>query len=115
MRSRWSLASRSEALVCPLCEARELYPSDRDSMRCESCGGHLCGAMVEALLQITHLPDALGNHACECGHPEMRRLPDRTFHCPACGSEVLPADVPSSPSRPRKSTRRSSLRPIPRT
>ncbi|MBA2715209.1 MAG: hypothetical protein H0U55_16875, partial [Rubrobacteraceae bacterium] len=26
----------------------------------------------------------------ECGHPEMRRLPDGTYHCPACGSEVLP-------------------------
>ena len=27
----------------------------------------------------------------ECGHPEMCRLPDGVFHCPACGSEVLPA------------------------
>ena len=23
---------------------------------------------------------------CEYGHPEMRRLPDGVFHCPACGS-----------------------------
>ena len=33
----------------------------------------------------------MGKHACECGHPEMRSLPDGTFHCPACRSEVVPA------------------------
>jgi len=33
--------------------------------------------VLEALRQIISLPDALGSHACEeCGHPEMRRLPD---------------------------------------
>ena len=26
----------------------------------------------------------------ECGHPEMRTLPDGVYHCPACRSEVLP-------------------------
>lgn len=30
-----------------------------------------------------------------CGHPEMRRLPDGVFHCPACGSEVLPIGAQS--------------------
>jgi ribosomal protein L37AE/L43A len=94
------LASRSAIFVCPLCEASKLYPSDRDSMRCESCGEHLCGEMVEALRQITDLPDALGSHACECGHPEMRRLPDGVFHCPACGSEVLSIDAAPAPLRP---------------
>jgi ribosomal protein L37AE/L43A len=39
---------------------------------------------------ITELPDAAGHHACECGHPEMRRLPDGVYWCPACGSEVVP-------------------------
>jgi phospholipase C len=29
----------------------------------------------------------------------MRLLPDRTYHCPSCGSEVLPAHVPSAPSK----------------
>jgi ribosomal protein L37AE/L43A len=98
MRSS-SVASKSDSLVCPLCEASKLYPSDRDSMRCQSCGGRLSGAMLETLWRISALPDALGSHACECGHPEMRRLPDGTYHCPACGSEVPPADVPSSPSK----------------
>ena len=46
--------------------------------------------MLETLWRISALPDGLGSHACECGHPEMRLLPDRTYHCPACGSEVLP-------------------------
>ncbi len=26
-------------------------------------------------------------------NPEMRRLPDSVFHCPACRSEVLPFEV----------------------
>jgi hypothetical protein len=96
---RSSLASKSDSLVCPLCEASKLYPSDRDSMRCQSCGGRLSGPMLEALRQITVLPDALGTHACECGHPEMRLLPDGTFHCPACGSEVLPLEASAGANR----------------
>jgi hypothetical protein len=97
MRSS-SLASRPDALVCPLCEVSKLYPSDRDSTRCESCGGRLSGTMLETLRSISALPDALGRHACECGHPEMRCLPDGTYHCPACGSEVLPTCALSTPS-----------------
>jgi hypothetical protein len=49
--------------------------------------------MLEALREIAALPDSLGSHACECGHPEMRLLPDGVFHCPACGCEVLPLTV----------------------
>jgi hypothetical protein len=89
-----SLASRPDSLVCPLCEASKLYPSAQDSMRCESCGAHLHGAMLETLQSISTLPDTLGSHACECGHPEMRPRPDGTYHCPACGSEVLPIGTP---------------------
>jgi hypothetical protein len=99
MRSRSSSASRSESVVCPLCKASKIYPSGRDSMRCESCGAHLQEVMLETLRCISTLPDALGSHACECGHPEMRLLPDGTYHCPACGSEVLPLDAPSTPSK----------------
>jgi hypothetical protein len=89
-----SLAFRSDFFVCPLCEASKLYSSGQDSMRCRSCGAHLQGAMLETLRCISALPDALGSHACECGHPEMRLLPDDTLHCPACGSEVLPIGTP---------------------
>jgi uncharacterized Zn finger protein (UPF0148 family) len=93
------LSSSPGSLVCPSCEARELYPSGQDSMRCRSCRSHLHGAMLETLRCISSLPDTLGRHACECGHPEMRLLPDKTYHCPACGSEVPPADVTSTPSK----------------
>jgi hypothetical protein len=48
--------------------------------------------MLETLRDVVGLPDALGAHACECGHPEMRKLPGSVYHCPACGSEVLPAE-----------------------
>lgn len=84
------LASRRYSLICPLCEAGELQPSGQGSARCASCTGRVSEAMLEILRQITDLPDALGDHACECGHPEMRRLPDGTFHCPACRLEVIP-------------------------
>jgi hypothetical protein len=85
-----SLASSPDSLVCPLCEASRLHARNRDSRGCESCGGRLSRAVLGTLRRISALPDALGAHACECGHPEMRFLPDGTFHCPACGSEVLP-------------------------
>src|SRR5215208_4869755 len=38
----------------------------------------------------------IGDHACECGHPEMRRLPNGVYRCPACGSEVTPITAPVS-------------------
>ncbi len=86
-----SLASRSGYLVCPLCEVGRLRHPTNDSTRCESCGGSLSRATLETLRSIAALFDALGSHACEeCHHPEMRRLPDGTYHCPACRSEVGP-------------------------
>jgi len=64
--------------------------------------------MLGTLRGISTLPDALGKHACEeCGHPEMRRLPDGTFHCPACRSEVLPSDASWTPSRPMSTPKRT--------
>jgi len=96
------VASRSDSLECPLCEASKLYPSHQDSMRCRSCRTHSHGTMLETLRRISSLPYTLGSHACECNHPEMRLLPDRTYHCPACGSEVLPIDAASTPSKSNK-------------
>ena len=91
-----SLTSRHDSLVCPLCETGKLRPSSHHSARCASCAGLVSGAMLEAVRQITTLPDAFGAHACEeCCHPEMRLLPDGTFHCPSCGSEVLPFGAPA--------------------
>ena len=93
-----SLASRPEYLICPLCEANKLCASAQDSLRCQLCSRTLSEAVLSALRQIIALPDTLGSHACECGHPEMRLLPDGIIHCPACGSEVLPVDATSTPS-----------------
>jgi ribosomal protein L37AE/L43A len=95
-----SLVSKPGSLVCPLCELGRLRPSEYHSIRCESCGSSLNGVVLKTLRQITDLPDAMGAHACECGHPEMRRLPDGIHHCPACGSEVLPINAPSALSKP---------------
>jgi ribosomal protein L37AE/L43A len=89
-----SLASRPDALVCPHCEAGGLPRSSHGPARCDSCASVVNEAMLEALRQITALADAIGAHACECGHPEMRHLPDGIYHCPACGSEVLPLGTP---------------------
>ena len=91
-------ASRPRAMICPLCEVDELLFSGHDSARCAACDGLLSGALLETLRQIIALSDALGGHACECGHPEMRRLPDGVFHCPACGSEVVPLEAGSTPT-----------------
>ncbi|MEW6636925.1 MAG: hypothetical protein AB1425_08965 [Actinomycetota bacterium] len=79
-------------LICPFCETRELKPLGVGSARCPSCQSFVGGRLLETLQWVRDLPEALGRHACECGHPEMRRLPDGVFHCPACGSEVLPIE-----------------------
>jgi ribosomal protein L37AE/L43A len=105
-----SLASRLDSLVCPLCEANRLRHSGHDSQRCQSCGGHLSGAVLQTLRQIISLPDALGSHACEeCAHPQMRLLPDGTFHCPSCGSEVLPFTSSSIASKPEDHSETSQM------
>jgi ribosomal protein L37AE/L43A len=85
-----SMTANARPLLCPMCEAHELHSFGRNSARCGSCQFVIGGAFLKALLQITGSPVALGNHACECGHPEMRRIPDGVYRCPACGSEVLP-------------------------
>ena len=77
--------------VCPVCESGELVRCGAgDVVRCTGCERTLVAAILETILAIASLPDAAGSHACECGHPEMRPRPDGVFHCPACGSEVLP-------------------------
>jgi ribosomal protein L37AE/L43A len=87
--------------VCPFCESGELVFFGPGLSRCGSCGLPLLGSMLETLRDIVGLPDALGAHPCECGHPEMRELPGGVFHCPACGSEVLPVQARRVPDAPR--------------
>jgi len=84
-------------LTCPICEAGRLLDLGRESSRCDYCGCLMGGLVVRMIREITSLPDATGKHACECGHPEMRRLPDGVYWCPACGAEVLPVKAPPPP------------------
>ena len=76
--------------LCPFCESGRLVFFGPDLARCNFCGLPLLGAMLETLRDVVGLPDALGSHPCECGHPEMRKLPHEVFHCPSCGAEVSP-------------------------
>jgi ribosomal protein L37AE/L43A len=90
MRVPPSQLSRAHHIICPFCESGELVSVGPGVARCRSCGLPLLGSTLETLRDIVGMPDALGAHPCECDHPEMRRLPDGVYHCPACGSEVLP-------------------------
>ena len=84
-------SSRPEYLVCPACESGELQPQARGLASGALCDCLFSGAILKVLAQITALAEAQGKHACEeCHHPQMRLLPDGVFHCPACGTEVLP-------------------------
>src|SRR5918998_3411772 len=82
--------SRADFIICPFCEGGELVCGGPTTpAHCIACGHTVDGSLLEALRQIIALPDALGGHACDnCGHPEMRRLSDEGFRCPACGPEV---------------------------
>lgn len=93
MKGPFRPASRARHIICPFCESGELRVLGQGFARCDSCRLPLLGSMLETLRDITGLPDASGAHPCECGHPEMRELPDGVFHCPACRSEVLPVEV----------------------
>ena len=94
--------AESRTPTCPFCSEAELRSFGRNSLRCDECGCVLGGALLETLYRIVALPEAAGSHACECGHPEMRRLPDGVFRCPSCGSEVLPTTASSTLSKPEE-------------
>ncbi len=93
MKMDGSTTAGSYSIRCPFCEVYDLeQPAGSNSVRCTSCRRSLDAQLLATLLEIQTLPDAVGSHPCEeCHHPEMRRLPNGVFHCPACGSEVLPA------------------------
>jgi ribosomal protein L37AE/L43A len=100
MRVPSSKLARAHHIICPFCESGVLLSLAQGIARCGSCGLPLLGSTLETLRDVIGLPDALGSHACEeCGHPEMRRLPGGVYHCPACGSEVLPIETPLDPER----------------
>ena len=75
MRGSPRAVSTPESTVCPMCEVGRLAPRGSVPVRCGSCGSIVSGTILGILRRIIALPVALGAHACECGHPEMRRLP----------------------------------------
>ena len=81
--------------LCPVCESGDLIQFGYSAARCDSCDKVLGGPFLDCLHGLRHLPEVVGLHPCECGHPEMRLLPDGVFRCPACRSEVVPASAPS--------------------
>ena len=85
--------SRTDFMVCPLCEAGELRVPRMAPPSCRACGVRVSRAESYTLRQIAALPVAIGAHACDCGHPEMRLLPNGIYRCPACDTEVLPHKV----------------------
>ena len=100
--------SKSRHIVCPAFGSDELRPRGLEQASCDSCGLSVEIAIFRTLERIATLPDAVGTHACECGHPKMRELPGRVFHCPACRSEVLPIEAQAVDTR-RRGRKRSSV------
>lgn len=97
MGKRIRTSSRVGSMVCPACGVGGLRQDGEGLVRCEGCEGALDGGVLEALVQIAALPEALGSRPCECGHPEMGLLPDGTSHCPSCGSEIPPVGSSAAP------------------
>jgi ribosomal protein L37AE/L43A len=97
MKRLTCISSNTYSMICPYCGIDELERSVKGAARCTRCDRPISTQVLKTLEQIISLPDAIGTHACECGHPEMRRLADGVLWCPGCGSEVLP--LSSSPMR----------------
>ena len=75
-------------IVCPACEGGELRP-DPFLVRCSCCEYALSRDLYKTLRQIRALPEAIGELARRrCGHPQTRRPPGGSFHCPACGAQT---------------------------
>jgi ribosomal protein L37AE/L43A len=88
------MISKKVPLICPACVLYPMQLVANMKARCSECGFELGGQMLKTLVEILSLPEGLGTHACEeCGHPQMRLLPDGVYHCPACQAEVTPVLV----------------------
>jgi hypothetical protein len=73
------ITTRAQSLCCPFCEVYDLERYGHSSLRCASRDNFLTGTLLETLRHIVDLRDAIGSHACECGHPEIKRLPDAGY------------------------------------
>jgi ribosomal protein L37AE/L43A len=84
------ISGNINSIICPSCGINELERSADGEAHCTGCYHPISTQVLKTLEQIVSLPDAIGSHACECGHPEMRHLADGVLRCPGCGSEILP-------------------------
>ena len=98
VKKQTNTSSNANSINCPCCGINELERGDEGAARCTRCDRLISTQVLETLEQIASLPDAMGGHACECGHPEMRHLADGVLWCPACGSEVLPLSASATRS-----------------
>jgi ribosomal protein L37AE/L43A len=92
------ISSTTNSVICPYCGIDELERNADGAARCYRCDRPISKQVLKTIEQIVSLPDAVGSHACECGHPEMRRLADGVLWCPGCGSEVLPLSASATRS-----------------
>jgi hypothetical protein len=92
-------ASKPGHIICPACGSGELGPQGSHLTVCDACGVSSSGAVLRTLEQIAALPEGLGHHACECGHPEMRHLPDGVFIAQLVVWRSFPANGPWLSSR----------------
>src|SRR5215216_2577436 len=92
--------SRPNHLVCPACGYGALCPQGplSRSPDCEYCCCTFDGAIVETLKQIVALPDAMGKHACECGHPESALCPTKRSTAPPADRRWCLPNLTSAPS-----------------
>jgi len=87
--------STPNRIVCPLCELEVMDVLDQSEARCSRCDATLSGSFLGELQTMAALPEVRGRHACEeCGHPEMRLLPDGTFHCRPAAPRYCPLISP---------------------
>jgi ribosomal protein L37AE/L43A len=100
MKRQSYIVSNTDFMICPCCGIYALERSVQGVARCDRCDRFISAQLLKTLEQIVSLPDAIGSHACECGHPEMRRLADGVLWCPGCGSEVLPLSASPLRSEP---------------
>ena len=98
MKKPTYISSNTNSIICPCCGINELERSTDGEARCTRCDRPISNQVLKTLAQIVSLPDAIGSHACECGHPEMRHLADGVLWCPSCGSEVIPLSASATRS-----------------
>ena len=63
------MASRPLSIFCPVGESSELSSNGASMTGCDECGYALIKDVLEMVRQIAALPEVVGEHACDSGHP----------------------------------------------